>query len=265
MITPVVDERDDSVGPPHTPFLSHSRVSRYLHCPEQYRLYYVENLRLRIPAANLVFGQILHQALAALFERRADPVSVFTQTWSEAGQVDLDYGRDSHESLRTTGEQLLERFMREELSRVRDVQAVERKFELQITTLGLPFVGVIDLVARLDENQTVVDFKTAGATYQPHEVALADQLTAYQLAEPSASRVAFCVFVKTKVPQIEWHTTRRTGAQLAEYVAKVEHLAHEITAGRFYKRPGKWCAWCDYRPVCMGDAQTARETLIQIR
>ena len=23
------------------PYLSHSRVSRYLHCPEQYRLYYV--------------------------------------------------------------------------------------------------------------------------------------------------------------------------------------------------------------------------------
>ncbi len=26
-----------------TPFLSHARVNRFLHCPEQYRLYCVEN------------------------------------------------------------------------------------------------------------------------------------------------------------------------------------------------------------------------------
>ena len=41
-----------------TRYLSHSRVSKYLHCPEQYRLYYVEHLRPRFPAASLVFGAI---------------------------------------------------------------------------------------------------------------------------------------------------------------------------------------------------------------
>src|SRR5207244_1064792 len=74
------------------PHLSHSRVSKYLHCPEQYRLYYVENLRPRIPDAGLVFGQIIHQALAALFRSGEDPVSFFLKAWQEIESVDVNYG-----------------------------------------------------------------------------------------------------------------------------------------------------------------------------
>jgi hypothetical protein len=51
---------------------------------------------------------------------------------------------------------------------------------------------------------------------------------------------------------------------LAEFLAKVEHVGHEIAASRFYKRPAKWCSWCDYLPICTGDAATTRETLVQI-
>jgi CRISPR/Cas system-associated exonuclease Cas4 (RecB family) len=266
MSAPVLEERDDLAAPPHTPFLSHSRLSRYLHCPEQYRLYYLENLRLRVPAANLVFGQVIHQALAALFGRRDDPVEVFGRAWTELRQTDLDYGaRDSWQGLHDAGRYLLERFMTEQAPRISRPEAVEKKFELQISDLDLPFVGVIDLVARLDEDRSVIDFKTSGSAYQPHEVVLSDQLTAYRLAEPAVAQGALCVFVKSKVPRIEWHKTQRTAAQLTEYVAKAQLIARQITAGHFYKRPGKWCAWCDYRPVCVGDEQAARETLIQIR
>jgi len=47
-------------------------------------------------------------------------------------------------------------------------------------------------------------------------------------------------------------------------VAKAQYVAHEIAAGRFYKRPGKWCSWCDYLPVCTGDARKINEALVQI-
>jgi hypothetical protein len=266
MIAAASEERDDLVAPPHTPFLSHSRLSRYLHCPEQYRLYYVENLRLRVPSANLTFGQLLHRALAAFFEQGCEPSDVFAAAWTELQHVDLDYGaRDSWQSLYDTGRGLLDRFVVEDAPRIARPEAVEKKFELRISSLELPFVGIIDLVACLDDARTVIDFKTAGAGYQPYEVALSDQLTAYHLAEPGAEQVALCVFVKTKMPQIEWHVTQRTGAQLVEYLWKAQLVAQEIAAGHFYKRPGKWCAWCDYRPVCIGDEQAVRETLIRVR
>ena len=60
---------------PEVPHLSHSRLQRYLFCPEQYRLYYVESLRPKVPPAGMVFGQarrprwlteLVHAALRTL-------------------------------------------------------------------------------------------------------------------------------------------------------------------------------------------------------
>ena len=106
-----------------------------------------------------------------------------------------------------------------------------RPFRLRITSLDLPFVGVIDLVADLDGKRTVVDFKTANAAYQEHEAVLSDQLTAYQLAEPEAEQTALCVLVKTKEPKIEWHTAVRSGDELA-ILAKIP----SVIPGTSFKR-----------------------------
>ena len=94
---------------------------------------------------------------------------------------------------------------------------------------------------------------------------LSDQLTTYQLAEPTAEQAALCVFVKTKEPQIEWHLSTRTGEQMGEFLDKADLIAHEIASAHFYKRPGKWCSWCDYLPMCVGDKTKASEMLVQIR
>ena len=248
------------------PHLSHSRIQRYLHCPEQYRLYYVENLRPRVPSANLVFGKTLHGALAHLFQGGEDPVESFRKFWQAARENELNYSRrDTWEKLNETGQALLRKFVAEDLPRLGNVRAVERPFELAITGLELPLVGVVDLVAGLDGLHTVVDFKTAASAYGDHEATLSDQLTAYRLAEPEVEQLALCVLVKTRTPRIDWHVARRGAEQVQEYLAKVRLVAREIADGRFYKRPGTWCAWCDFLPVCMGDRKRVRETLIQIR
>jgi hypothetical protein len=70
--------------------------------------------------------------------------------------------------------------------------------------------------------------------------------------------------VKTKVPKIEWHVSQRSPEALIEYLGKVHYVAGEISASRFYKRPGKWCGYCDYLPVCMGDKKQIEETLVKL-
>ena len=248
-----------------TPHLSHSRVSKYLHCPEQYRLHYVENWRPRIPNADLVFGQFVHHALAQLFRAGVDPAESFDNAWLVLRDEPLTYGeRESWQILRDKGTALLRRFVELDAPRIQVVYAVEKPFTLAVTTLGMPLVGIVDLVADLDGVLTVIDFKTGKAAYPAHEVALADQLTAYQLAEPDAEQVAFCVFVKTKEPRIDWHISRREGVNLSAYIAKVEHLGGEIAAGHFYQRPGRWCSYCDFLPVCLGDEHRIRDTLVQV-
>jgi hypothetical protein len=265
MLASLLRDRDEPVGIGNTPHLSHSRISRYLTCPEQYRLYYLENLRPRVPPSSLVFGQIVHGALAELLGNQGDPLKYFEATWGMLKDIPVAFKeRESWEKLKASGEGLLTRFVSDELPKLRDVRAVERTFTLTVTSLDLPFVGVIDLVAIFDGKTTVVDWKTAGSAYDEHEADMSDQLTAYKLAEPLAEQLALCVLVKTKAPQIEWHLTNRSGEALTEYLAKVGYVAREIAAGRFYKRPGMWCSWCDYLPVCLGDRQKMDETLVVV-
>lgn len=265
MTTALAADGEEAAANSATPHLSHSRLSRYLHCPEQYRLYYVEHLRRRVPSANLMFGQIVHQALAACFELGRHPAEAFTVTWTAMRDADLDYAsRDSWQTLLSSGQQLLERFVDDELPRIAHPEAVERQFELQITGFDVPFVGIIDLVAALDGVRSVIDFKTAGVAYQPFEVVLSDQLTAYRLAMPAIPQAALCVLVKTRTPQIEWHLTERTGNDLAEYLSKVQSVCRAISAADFYRRPGKWCSWCDFLPVCIHDHAQVAATLIAI-
>lgn len=252
-------EKDETANAPHW---SHSRINKYLMCPEQYRLYYVEGLRLRIPSANLVFGQMIHQALAALLGAQKDPVRIFQQSWENLKGVELTFSaRDSWEKLAETGKRLLETFVKEELSRFGTVLAVEKAFTLTITSLSEPFVGVIDYVGEVDGKKTILDFKTAASAYADYEVILNDQLTAYGLVEPEAERAALCVLVKTKEPRIDWHFSSRGAAHLAEYLAKVAMVAEDIVDERFYRRPGKHCSYCDFLPVCVGDKAKAQETL----
>ena len=265
MTKTLLEEREEKGISRQEPYLSHSRVSRYLHCPEQYRLYYIENLRPRFPAASLVFGKVVHRALAALFQNGEDPVEAFRRSWQEVSQVELTYNhRDSWEKLSSAGEALLRKFVEEELPRLTNVAATEKAFTLDITSLDLPFVGIIDLVADLDGKRTVVDFKTSASAYKEHEALMSDQLTAYGMAEPDSERAALCVLVKAAEPKIEWHLTRRSGDQITEYLTKVQLVGREIASRRFYKRPGMWCGWCDFLPVCLGSEDKVRETLIQI-
>ena len=265
MIEALLKEKDELALPSKTPHLSHSRINRYLLCPEQYRFYYIEKLRLKFPSASLVFGQVVHQALADLFKKKGDPIDLFLRTWSELKEVKLTYGKkQTWEKLQASGQGLLQKFVNEELPRISHVRAVEKKFELNISGLDLPFIGIIDLIAEVDSKNTVADFKTAASDYEEHEAPLSDQLTAYKLARPEAEQVAFWVLIKTKEPKIEWHPSTRSPEEMMEYISKVGYLAREIRAGNFYKRPGKHCSWCDYLPICLGDAKKVKETLIQI-
>lgn len=247
-----------------SPHLSHAQIAKYLHCPESYRLYYVERLRPRVPAANLVFGQVVHQSLAEFFRNGVDPRWYFVEEWKEMRELGLRFGpRESWEKLDQVGGALLEKFLEEEVPRIGKVQAVEAPFELDLSTLDTPFVGIIDLVADFDGKRTVIDFKTSASHVEAHEAQLSDQLTAYQLAEPEATQAAFCVLVKTKEPKIEWHVTTRSAEQVRDYLAKVGLVAREIQGARFYKRPGKWCSWCEFLPVCLGDAAQIEKTLVK--
>ena len=265
MTDPASPERDPVTdnAPPRA--LSHSRIQKYLTCPEQFRLHYVERLRPKRESVHLVFGALLHLAIAECFRSHADPVPVFRREWDAVREVALRYGgRDTWESLGGKGERLLRKLVEEEVPKIGRVLAVEEKFELRASSLDQPFIGYIDVVAEIDGVRSIIDFKTSSSSYEDHEVALSDQLTAYWMADPEVRRVGFCVLVKTKEPRIEWHWAERNAGHLGDYLRKVGIVARAVEDGVFYRRPGKHCGYCDFLPVCLGDRKAAEETLVRI-
>lgn len=250
----------------YSPQFSVSRLQRYLNCPESYRLYYLENLRLKIQSAGMVFGAALHVCLADFFRFQTDPVANFKNLWEGLREINLRYNaRESWDELKDKGENLLALFIAEEAPKIQKVHAVEKTFEFQVSNVTMPFFGIIDLVADIAGKRTVVDFKTSASKYETHEVLLSDQLTAYRLAEPEAERVGFCVLVKTKQPKIEWFFADREGENVVEFLGKVSHVISEINEQRFYKRPGKHCSMCEFLPVCVGNEKETEETLTRIK
>jgi len=114
-MTTAIREKDEQLDAEATPHLSYSRIQRYLTCPEQYRLYYIEGLRARVESASLAFGALVHLALAEYFRRKVDPVATFQREWQAIKGIELRYSRkDSWDSLLVKGERLLEKFLQEE-------------------------------------------------------------------------------------------------------------------------------------------------------
>ena len=207
----------------------------------------------------------MHLALAHLFNGKAEPVKFFLEVWNGLEKVDLTYGKkESWEKFKASGDGLLRKFIKDELPRIRAVKAVEKPFKLEISSLDLPLVGVIDLVAEVDARDRVIDFKTADKSYGPVDIVLSDQLTTYQLTEPEVPDLALCVLVKTTEPKIEWYPTKRDSTRLTEFLNKAGYVAHEIKAEVFYKRTGIHCAWCDFLQVCLGNKKMAEETLVRV-
>ena len=109
-----------------TPHLSHSRINRYLTCPEQYRLYYVERLRPRIDSASMVFGTVIHLTIAGLFLTGEDPVEHFQRDWENLRQVRLRYTkRESWDDFNAKGGKLLKKFLEMEITEQKYVDKLD--------------------------------------------------------------------------------------------------------------------------------------------
>jgi ATP-dependent exoDNAse (exonuclease V) beta subunit len=262
MIGTAVSDSEEKVDTEEAPHISNSRLQKYLTCPEQYRLHYIERLQARTEPASLVFGSVLHLALAGFSRHKHDAAAIFEREWQALRELELRYSKkETWDFLRTTGTALLEEFRRGHAQRIARVLAVEEPFGLTLSNLHLPFV--IDLVAEMAGKLILIDWKTAGSDFEEFEVELLDQLTAYQLARPEVEQTAVCVFLKQKKPRIVWHLTRREPSHVVEYLHKAEAVTDQIARGVFYKRFGRRCRQREFLPLCLGDQAKAEKTLVK--
>ncbi len=250
---------------------SYTQISQYLACPRRYRYRYVDGWQEKETRAGMLFGRAFEQALGAYF-RREDPSEVLFKEWSAYKNIHLDYHHnDSWDRMLHQGIKLLELFAQHD--RV-EIRYPKRNLQIKISrplSATSQFVAYIDALGYLDGTRCVIDWKTTSARYpdQPEGLlALDPQLACYSwlTGEPE---VAFVVFVRKRLPEIQYLRSTITEEQRREFGQLVTDTIEQIEAGQFLPHSGirfpqNGCTSCSFLGLCLKNQPLIDQKLVRL-
>jgi len=183
----------------------------------------------------------------------------------------LEYSRgDTWESMLESGIHLIERFVHNNRVQIPSPrQNLQIKFTRPLRDAN-QFVAYIDAIGQLDGKRSVIDWKTTAARYPEKPaglLALDPQLAAYSwvTGEPE---VAFVVFVRKRLPEIQYLATTITDEQREQFGALVEETIERIESAHFLPRSGirfpqNGCMSCSYLGLCLGNQELASSQILR--
>jgi hypothetical protein len=249
---------------------SYTQISQYLRCPRSYRYRYLDGWKEKEGRAALLFGRCFEKALAAYFCGE-DSAAVLFKEWGAFRETPLEYAHgDTWDRMVHQGIRLLESLARSDRIRIRQPQ---RNLQVKLTRAlanGNDFVAYIDALGYLDSRRCLLEWKTTSSRY-PEEpeglLALDPQLICYSWISGMAD-VVLVVFVRKRVPEIQYLRTSISDEQRREFGQLVESTIGQIEAGQFplhsgIRFPQNGCVSCPYLGLSLGNQQLIDAKLIR--
>lgn len=240
--------------------LSFSELKYFFKCPYEFKIRVLYGFNGPI-AAPLGYGKSLHDALAEVHKRamNGDVVSAGEAAELVERHLRLPYANtELDERLRDAAERTIAKYIEENAEDLQNIEFAEKDVEIALDG-GVTVSGRIDLVRRLDTNETtIVDLKSSSRA-QAEEVT-EKQLNTYvlgyeQLTGERADWVEIYDLDQGK---------RRPRPVEDSLVDEVRSSAMRAAAGlreqRFPAKPGRRkCGQCDFQRICgPGEQATAR-------
>ena len=241
---------------------SYTQISQYLACPRKYRYHYLQGWREKATRARLIFGRVFENAIAAYF-RGEDCAAALFNRWSAVRRADLEFNAgDSWQGMLEQGLWLLQRFSAEDRVCIHEPRSNLQVKVLRKLSARDYFVAYIDAIGELDGTRCVIEWKTTGSRYadQPDRLLTLDpQLVCYSWISGIAD-VAMVVFVRKRLPEIQYLHTTISAAQRHEFGCLVEEAIQQIEAGHFFPHSGirfpqNGCLSCPYLGLCLDNAK----------
>ena len=249
---------------------SYTQISQYLRCPRSYRYRYLDGWRERDTRAAMVFGRCFETALDAYF-RREDASAVLFKEWGAFRDTPFEYKKgDSWDRLAHQGVHLLQKFAQDDRVRIHRPQDNLQVKMLRTLPGNNEFVAYIDALGTLDGKEYLIDWKTTTARY-PEEpeglLTLDPQLICYSWIS-GISDVALVVFVRKKLPEIQYLKASISEEQRREFGRLVETTIGQVAAGQFpahsgIRFPQNGCVSCSHLGLCLSDQQLIDVNLIR--
>ena len=245
--------------------LSASQINLYLQCSLKYRFQYIDRLPKLFKPSGLAFGSVIHSALEWFNKERVkgykhsleELLKIFEVDWfSQRVETDIRYKNgETQDSFLLMGKQMLTQYFH---SNSANPVNAEIPFSLPLIepmtgeVLGPTLDGIMDLI---EENHTIVEFKTSAKTMNADDANDSLQLTCYgyayeMLFQAKPRTLKIVDFVKTRTPKIVPLETTRNKRDIQRLFHLAKEILHSINEGIFFPRSCYMCQDCEFEEPC---------------
>ncbi|MCY2991692.1 MAG: PD-(D/E)XK nuclease family protein [Planctomycetota bacterium] len=248
-------------------YISPSRLNLWLRCPLAFRIHYVDGIRTPTTPA-LFCGQRVHDSLEVHYRHRQLGITLdangvvqrLVDTWDEAiaaEDLQLD-SADESQRLKQQATGLVQAYLEHVGDQEPRPIAVETSLEAPLIDpatgedLGIPLLGIVDLIQDDEYGPRICDFKTAAKSAAPFEITHEIQLSSYaylfrQATGGDEGGLEIRSLIQTKTPKIEFHHyAARTDVHFRRLFAVIREYLDALDRGQFNFRPGFHCGMCDF-------------------
>lgn len=243
--------------------LSYSRISTYSECPKKFELKYIQKLETPVHWY-FSYGKSLHAVLEKLLsccigsdgQLYSDDVPLFPTSlskllddvWIADGYTDQAY----EEKQRREALRVLTAFFPVFRSTWSQMLYAERPISIELD--GIPFVGIVDRIDRVDGNVLrIVDYKSSKpretSTLTMHRFQVALYAAALQQQDDFRDH-RFILQTYYLRENLKAEMSEGTDACIAKARQIVSRTASRILAGDFHAKRSRSCRLCDFRDSC---------------
>ena len=247
------------------PTYSHSQLSTYETCPHQYKLSYIDKIKVETEGIEAFMGSRVHDALEKLYRdlkvtklnSLEEIIDYYHQSWEKNWNEMVQIIRKGYsaEDYRRLGEKCITDYYKRyyPFDQGKTLGLEENIYFPLDQEKGYSIRGFIDRLALLDHSILEIhDYKTSGRLPTQENVNSDRQLAFYQMGVEGKWKdiqeirliwhyLAFDTEIRSSRTPEELHRLRR---KTLELIQKIE------TDRQFLPKEGPLCNWCDYQGFC---------------